>query len=88
VNRLEEKASECESPTILEEDIQSAVTKAINQLISGRDSFVRVLKNNIETVLNESLDRDTSDIDNKLGELQNEKLRFAELNARAWSRQQ
>jgi len=77
VGRLEEKDSKCGSPTILESDLQDGVLKAINQTIIGRDEFVDVLMQNIEIVLGEEFDRDTTDIDCRLDELQNELLRLA-----------
>jgi len=63
VNRLEEKGSNCTSPTILEEDLQNAVIKAINRVIGDRDGFMATLQKNIETVLGEEYDKETGDID-------------------------
>jgi len=81
VNRLEEKGSDCGSPTILEEDLQNAVTRAINRVVADRDGFIATLQQNIETVLCEEFDKDTGDIDVKLDELQNELLRLANSKA-------
>ena len=63
--------------TILEEDLQSGVTRAINRIISGRDGVIPILAKNIETVLGADDDLDTSDVDAKLGTLQDEILRLA-----------
>lgn len=63
VSRLEEKGTDCTSPTILESDLQNGVRKAINQTISERDEFMRILMNNIATVLGERFDKDTDAID-------------------------
>ena len=77
MGRLEEKGSECTSPTILESDLQNAVLKAINQTISGRDEFLGILMNNIATVLGEKYDKDTNSIEHQLKELQNELIKQA-----------
>lgn len=42
-------------------------TKAINQIIAGRDSFVTIPANNIKTMLGAEFDMNTDDIDTKLG---------------------
>jgi len=81
VNRLEEKGSDCGSPTIPEEDLQNAVTRAINRVVADRDGFIATLQQNIETVLSEQFDKDTDYIDAKLDELQNELLRLANSKA-------
>ena len=72
VSRLEEKSTDCGSPTILESDLQDGVLKAINQAISGRDEFIGVLMKNIATVLGEEFDKDTVEIDHQLSERQEE----------------
>ena len=77
VSRLEEKGSNCTSPTVNEEVLQAAVVKAINELLASKDTFLSTLQANIETVLNEEHDKITNDIDVKLEELQNELLRLA-----------
>ena len=77
VSRLEEKGSDCTSPTISESDLQNAVLKAINQLISERDEFMGILMNNIATVLGEEFDKDTDSIEHQLKELQNDLIKQA-----------
>jgi len=77
VGRLEEKGSDCGSPTILESDLQEGVLKAINQTISGRDEFIGMLMKNIATVLGEEFDKDMADTERRLEELQHELLRLA-----------
>ncbi|MDL2310397.1 recombinase family protein [Peptostreptococcaceae bacterium OttesenSCG-928-C18] len=72
VSRLEEKGSDCTSPTISESDLQNAVLKAINQIISERDEFMGILMNNIATVFGEKFDKDTDIIEHQLKELQND----------------
>ena len=77
VNRFEEKGSNCPSQTIAEEVLQTGVIKAINRIITGRDSFIPILAKNIETVLGAEFDMDTDDIAVKLGTLQDEIMQLA-----------
>lgn len=77
VSRLEEKESDCSSPTINEEKLQTAVVKAINELLANKEPFLQVLRKNIATVLNDENDKVTDEIDVKLVELQNELLKQA-----------
>ena len=77
VCRLEEKESDCSSPTINEETLQTAVVKAINELLANKEPFLQVLQKNIVAVLNEENDKVTDEIDVELVELQNELLKQA-----------
>ena len=77
VSRLEEKGSECSSPTVHEETLQKAVIKAINQVLGSREEFLTILQENIATVLGEEYDKNTTYIDGKLEELQQEILHLA-----------
>jgi DNA invertase Pin-like site-specific DNA recombinase len=81
VSRLEEKGSDCSSPTINEEVLQTAVVKAINDVLCSKDTLLLTLQDNIDTVLNEENDKATDTFDNKLDELQNELLRLANTKA-------
>ena len=81
VSRLEEKGSDCTSPTVNEEVLQAAVVRAINELLVSKDAFLTTLQTNIETVLNEEHDNSTIHIDPKLEELQKELLRLANSKA-------
>ena len=74
VSRLEEKGSECTAPTINEEILQTAVVKAINELLANKEPFLQSLQKNIATVFNEENDNATDDIDSKLEELQQQLL--------------
>src|SRR5690606_41395222 len=56
VSRLEEKGSECTAPTINEETLQTAVVKAINELLANKEPFLQALQKNIATILNEEND--------------------------------
>jgi len=74
VSRLEEKGSECTAPTINEEILQTAVVKAINELLANKEPFLSTLQKNIAAILNEGNDNATDDIDSKLEELQQQLL--------------
>ena len=71
---MEEKDSECTSPTINEDTLQKAVVKAINELLANKEPFLSTLQKNIATVLNEENDNTTDVIDRKLEELQQQLL--------------
>ena len=77
VSRLEEKGSECTAPTINEETLQTAVVKAINELLANKEPFLSTLQKNIDTIFNEESDNDTDELDSKLEELQIELLKQA-----------
>lgn len=81
VSRLEEKGSDCSSQTINEEVLQTAVVKAINDVLCSKDTFLLTLQDNIDTVIHEENDKTTNDIDRKLDELQRELLRLANTKA-------
>lgn len=74
VSHLEEKGSECTGPTINEETLQTAVVKAINELLVNKEPFLSTLQKNIAAILNEGNDNATDDIDSKLEELQQQLL--------------
>lgn len=81
VSRLEEKGSDCCSPTVNEETLQNAVVKAINEALCSKNTFLETLQVNIATVLNEEDDKATNDFDEKLEELQKELLNLANSKA-------
>ena len=74
---LEEKGSECTAPTINEETLQTAVVRAINELLANKEPFLSTLQKNIDTIFNEESDNDTDELDSKLEELQIELLKQA-----------
>ena len=71
---MEEKGSECTASTINEKILQTAVVKAINELLANKEPFLSTLQKNIATILNEENDNATNDIDSKLEELQQQLL--------------
>jgi len=81
VSRLEEKGSDCCSPTVNEETLQNAVVKAINEALCSKNTFLETLQANIAIVLNEQDDKATDDFDEKLEELQKELLNLANSKA-------
>ena len=76
VKRLEEKGSDCVSPTIAEPDLHDVVTQAINQTLTDRGKFNATLRQNIEAIVGK-LPETTEDIDTRLKELQLELIRLA-----------
>ena len=77
VSRLEEKGSDCTSPTINEETLKNGVVKAINELLGNKESFIHALQNNIASILNGENDNVTDDIDGKMVDLQQQLLKQA-----------
>ena len=69
----------CTASTILEDTLKEKIVEAINIAVSGKNSFLAILKKNIETVLSEDLDESTADIDKRLEELQTELIQKANL---------
>ena len=69
----------CTASTILEDTLKEKIVEAINVAVSGKNSFLAILKKNIETVLSEDLDESTADIDKRLEELQTELIQKANL---------
>ncbi|MVX64212.1 recombinase family protein [Clostridium chromiireducens] len=77
VSRVEHGPSKCDAPTIEETDLQNAVVKAINIAIGNRDSMIKALQKNIETVLNQGDETSVENIHAKLESLQRELLKRA-----------
>jgi len=67
----------CTASTILEDTLKEKIVEAINVAVSGKNSFLAILKKNIETVLSEDLDESTADIDKRLEELQTDLIQKA-----------
>jgi site-specific DNA recombinase len=77
VSRLENTCLFCTASTILEDTLKEKIVEAINVAVSGKNSFLAILKKNIETVLSEDLDESTADIDKRLEELQTDLIQKA-----------
>ncbi len=54
--------------------MQTAVVKAIDELLANKEPFLSTLQKNIATIFNEENDHTTDDIDGKLEELQQQLL--------------
>ncbi|MDI6882631.1 MAG: hypothetical protein QMC86_07365 [Methanothermobacter sp.] len=67
----------CTASTILEDTLKEKIVEAINIAVSGKNSFLAILKKNIETVLSVDLDETIADIDKRLEELQTELIQKA-----------
>jgi site-specific DNA recombinase len=74
---LENTGLFCTASTILEDTLKEKIVEAINVAVSGKNSFLAILKKNIETVLSVDLDESTADIDKRLEELQTELIQKA-----------
>lgn len=70
VTRLEDSVKGCMAQTINEEVLQKAVVDAINSTLGEKGSFLKVLKDNIATVISQSENFEITKIDNQLKELQ------------------
>lgn len=63
---MEHGSSKCDAPTIQKIDLQNAVVKAINIALGNRDSIIKALQKNIETVLKQTDKTSVENIDAKL----------------------
>lgn len=81
VSRLENTGLFCDARTVLESAIEQVIVVAINDTLSGKESFLTILQNNIETILNHGNDQALADIDKRLEELQTELLKLANSKA-------
>ncbi|WP_424768014.1 recombinase family protein [Paenibacillus sp. sgz302251] len=77
VSRLENTGLFCDARTVLEGDIENVMVAAINNTLSGKESFLATLQNNIATVLSMDNDKTLSDIDDRLAELQTQLMKLA-----------
>lgn len=57
------------------------MVKAINTTLSGKDTFLSTLQDNIAAVLSNDNDKTLADIESRLGELQTELLKLASSKA-------
>ena len=76
VSRLENTGLFCDARTVLESTIEQVLVSAINQTRCDNDTFLSILKNNIETVLSHENDTTLADIDKRLAELQSELVKL------------
>ena len=85
INRLEQGTKVCKySPTLREEDIEKTIMNVINSVIYGHKDFTETLKENIRTTMGENIEMPSlEDIDEQLNILQQQMLRYVELNAKS-----
>jgi len=81
ISRLENTGLFCDARTVPESQIEQVLVKAINQTLCDRDTFLSILKKNIETVLNHKNNTTLADIDKRLKELQTKLLKLASSKA-------
>ena len=74
--RVEHDLAACDAPTIQESDLQNAVVKAIHEVLGEKDAVLPILEMNIVEVLSNDSSSEVSEIDRRLGELQQELLRL------------
>lgn len=81
VSRLENTGLFCDARTVPESTIEQILVTAINDTLSGKDTFLTTLQNNIATVLIKENDKTLADIDKRLEELQTQLLKLASSKA-------
>lgn len=81
VSRLENTGLFCDARTVLESTIEQILVTAINNTLSGKDTFLTTLQNNIETVIIHENDQPLTDIDKRLEKLQIQLLKLASSKA-------
>jgi len=74
---LEEGPKGCTSRTISEEDLHAAVAEAFNQVLSGGESMIAILRENIESVVCVSNEQAIANIDKQMEEKQIELISYA-----------
>ena len=67
----------CTSRTISEEDLHAAVAEAFNQVLSGGESMIAILRENIESVVCVSNEQAIANIDKQMEEKQIELISYA-----------
>lgn len=81
ISRLENTGQFCDARTVLENTIEQVLVTAINQALCDKDSFLSILRSNIENVLIHENDTTLADIDKRLEELQTELVKLANSKA-------
>lgn len=76
-SRLQNTGIACRARTVNEELLQDIILKAINEMILDKSGYMKMLQENIATVIRNDASSSTDDIDAKLLELQKELLQKA-----------
>jgi site-specific DNA recombinase len=66
---------------VLESTIEQVLVTAINNTLSGKDTFLATLQNNIESVLTQGDDKTLAEIDKRFADLQTQLLKLASTKA-------
>lgn len=77
VSRIDKNAPDCLARTVKEETLQEVVVRAVNEMMSEQDTFLPLLKANIESAIGVNSEEAIAAIDEKLVELQQELLTLA-----------
>lgn len=77
VSRLENTGQYCDARTISEPELEQICIKAFNEILMDKDSFIKILHENIEKVIMNGNDSRLATIENRLIELQAELLKLA-----------
>ena len=67
----------CDAPTILEEDLQAAVMKAINEVLGRKSEVIKNMEKLLEQTVSTDYDEQLEDMDVRMKELQ---LKLVDLN--------
>jgi site-specific DNA recombinase len=70
VSRLENTGVFCDARTVSETAIEQLTVTAINKTLSGKDTYLNVLENNITTALSKGNEKEISEIDRRLKDIQ------------------
>ena len=76
-SRLQNTGVACRARTVSEELLEEIILKAINEMILDKSGYMKMLQENIATVIRNDASASTDDIDAKLLELQKELLQKA-----------
>lgn len=74
VSRVEKGGPDCPARTIKEEDLQSAVVAAVNEIYSCKDRVIPALMENVRSVIDGGTDEKIAEIDRQIKEKQTELL--------------
>lgn len=77
VSRLENTGQYCDARTISEPELEQICIKAFSEILKDKDSFLIILRENIEKVVMSGNDSKLTTIENRLIELQAELLKLA-----------
>lgn len=74
ISRVEKDGPDCPARTIKEEDLQSAVVAAVNEIYSCKDRVIPALTENVRSVIDGGTDEKIAEIDRQIKEKQTELL--------------